>query len=603
MMQRVLATVVLWSLTAACSVEGPSASPSDESLSDEFRRHDRRGARHRHDRGHDHRKHRFCPRGSRLIVGTEGADTLVGTRRADCILGLGGDDRILGNAGSDVIFGGDGNDVIEAGPGRDVVRGGDGNDEIAGEAGADRLAGGDGNDILLGGGAFDRILGGGGNDVLLGGAGFDFLLGGSGDDAISDDADGAEILGGDGIDFCAGTDCERPPSNVETGCDPLPPGETCTSFPCCTALGVRISCEEDADCNDAEVCTTDTCQPAVGCFYSVDPGCTECPIAWQPSAMTPVFYGERDYTVDDGAPGPVRVFFPSLDGSPSYAPILLGCGRYPVVLFAHGNCSEDAEHYKSWFTVPASLARSGYVVVVPDLPSTRIGVGPWTDPHSDLAIIDAMLTWIRTSWDYSGSLLPSSIGIAGHSYGSLLAARFAQESVGTENQISAYASLSGVWSEWPSSPPRPISSLAIPKLFVWGTGFGDTFANLDSGGLWATVPSPKHRAAVADAEHFDYLGSSESACAGESGPCEWAGTLAREMTFTFFSKYMPPENWASLGTSLPDTMLLPPLMPTGFDQEFFMGLHRIAQGLFGGDLECSATLAWQATTSGVSLVP
>ena len=38
-----------------------------------------------------------------------------------------------------------------------------------------------------------------------------------------------------------------------------------------------------------------------------------CPIGWQPSALTPVFHGYRTYAPADGAPVPLRVFYPSAD--------------------------------------------------------------------------------------------------------------------------------------------------------------------------------------------------------------------------------------------------------------------------------------------------
>jgi hypothetical protein len=42
----------------------------------------------------------------------------------------------------------------------------------------------------------------------------------------------------------------------------------------------------------------------------------------------------------------MRVFFPSLDGSPQDAAILQGCGLYPRILFfAHGDCNDDTDHY------------------------------------------------------------------------------------------------------------------------------------------------------------------------------------------------------------------------------------------------------------------
>src|SRR5438105_1573078 len=113
-----------------------------------------------------------------------------------------------------------------------------------------------------------------------------------------------------------------------------------------------------------------------------EPGCA---IAWQPNALAPVFYGYRDYEVVFPpvlmarlAPGDVvgglglpthraRVFYPSLDGSPEGAAILSDCGRFPVIVFAHGECDGDVDHYKKWFEIPALLARAGSIVVIPEL--------------------------------------------------------------------------------------------------------------------------------------------------------------------------------------------------------------------------------------------
>src|SRR4029450_10313809 len=91
-----------------------------------------------------------------------------------------------------------------------------------------------------------------------------------------------------------------------------------------------------------------------------------CPIGWQPSALTPVFHGYRTYGPADGAPAQLRVFYPSADWPDSNVLMLEGCGSYPVILFAHGHCPGDNHPYR-WFRLPAQLARSGYVVVVPEL--------------------------------------------------------------------------------------------------------------------------------------------------------------------------------------------------------------------------------------------
>jgi dipeptidyl aminopeptidase/acylaminoacyl peptidase len=106
------------------------------------------------------------------------------------------------------------------------------------------------------------------------------------------------------------------------------------------------------------------------------------------------------------------VFFPSLDGAVFSTPILEGCGRYPLILFAHGHCDES-EHYKKWYLLPAQLARSGYVVVVPELPG--IAIHPSNEDHPALQRMVDIVSWIREYWEHRNNLLPAqSTGVAGH---------------------------------------------------------------------------------------------------------------------------------------------------------------------------------------------
>ena len=53
------------------------------------------------------------------------------------------------------------------------------------------------------------------------------------------------------------------------------------------------------------------------------------------SLATPTFWGYKNYATSDSAPIPVRVFCPSLDGSPQNASFYAGCGshEYPVMVF------------------------------------------------------------------------------------------------------------------------------------------------------------------------------------------------------------------------------------------------------------------------------
>ncbi len=99
---------------------------------------------------------------SKLLAGTEGAETISGTLGADTLTGLGG---------NDVLYGKGGDDTLDGGTGDDSLNGDADNDTLLGGAGADSLNGGDGNDILDGGAGNDNIRGELGSDTYLFGKG------------------------------------------------------------------------------------------------------------------------------------------------------------------------------------------------------------------------------------------------------------------------------------------------------------------------------------------------------------------------------------------------------------------------------------------------
>ncbi len=308
-----------------------------------------------------------------------------------------------------------------------------------------------------------------------------------------------------------------------------------------------------------------------------------CEIGWQPSALTPVFYGHRDYTSADGAPANLRVFFPSLDGSPQHGAMLEGCGRYPVILFVHGHCQGDPEHYLKWFRLPAQLARSGYVVVVPQI--TDIGTHPSGGEPTQRMLAD-VLTWIRAGWEHRQSLLPApATGLAGHSFGALHAGILA-----TTTPVAAVASLSGVWIDWPdASGPRPIFQVALPRLFTWGTEpFSERDAMLPDS-MWNSIAKPKHRAVFTDGEHFDYLYDPQLPCRNSKGPCRYVGAATDDLVAMFFSNYLPPELWPNLPDRIPENLVPPPLELT-FEQEFFAGAHLIGLKSFNATSPCAVAL-------------
>jgi hypothetical protein len=196
-----------------------------------------------------------CPPGMNIIVGTDGPDVLVGTNGADCIVGGGGDDTLSGGNGDDVLIGGDGNDQLDGGNG------------------SDKLIGGAGNDILVGDNGNDTLEGDDGNDVIIGGNGDDTCLGGNGDDVIDDGHGNNTVDGGPGVDACSGANCESAGATISTSCTA---DTDCATGQRCAASGVCVACLGDSECDDHNVCTTDSCQPTVGCRRPPVPDGTAC---------------------------------------------------------------------------------------------------------------------------------------------------------------------------------------------------------------------------------------------------------------------------------------------------------------------------------------
>lgn len=312
------------------------------------------------------------------------------------------------------------------------------------------------------------------------------------------------------------------------------------------------------------------------------------PIGWGPDVLRPVFYGHRDYTTADGAPGTLRVFYPSLEGAPDGAPIVECVGEFPLVLFLHGQCTE-ADHHLKWFRLGATLARCGYVVAMPALANA---VYPWIDPHPDLTLGVDVLDWMRSGWELRAHVMAEpNTAFAGHSYGAVLAGRLA-----IDHPSSAYVSLGGAWIEWVPTLTIPLPSLPCPSLFAWGTG-----DDADSGGLWASIPEPKHQLRFENGDHWDYLPAASTTCESSVGPCSLVEGLTADFTAVFISKNMPPE--ASSPFTIPDDLSVPAVVLTA-DQVFYAGAHLTSFQLITSTAGCSATLEWSTSSgSGVRTLP
>ncbi len=290
-----------------------------------------------------------------------------------------------------------------------------------------------------------------------------------------------------------------------------------------------------------------------------------CPIGWQPDALTPVFFGVRDFGPSTGAPVDLRVFFPSVEGEPTTASILAGCGRYPLIVLAHGHCVGDANIYLRWFRLPAQLARAGYVVVVPLLAGISSGVHPAVPDHPDLPTLDAVMNWARNGWEHANVLLGAPVtGFVGHSFGAMLSARFTLEA-----PVRAYVGLSGTWQDWlPGPVPVPLGSLTVANLLVWGGPF-DSFT--DIGGLWDELAIPRHRVVFENGEHWDYLPDTDIPCARSRGQCEALGPAVDDLVTMFFGRYLPPELALDLVERIPVSLAPPGLDLTSQQEPFADG--------------------------------
>lgn len=306
-------------------------------------------------------------------------------------------------------------------------------------------------------------------------------------------------------------------------------------------------------------------------------------VDWTPDVLHPVFYGFQDLGLADGAPGTLRVWYPTYEGFTDGPPILKLClVRWPVVLFLHGQppCP-DVNYYRRWTMLPAVLARSGYVVVVP---SHRAG---FPDEAGSPAVADAlgMIDWVRGDWEHAKWVdsRAEATAVAGHSYGALLAARVAQ----ARPEISAYVGLSGPWLEF-GNPVPVLQAIGAPSFFMWADGNPITgaFESLDGGGLWNQVSAPKH-AAVFPGEHFDYL-RPWAGCSFLRGTCTLIEAVAAELTALFITRHAP----VNLSQSQIPVTLDPPNVTLTQKQQFFAGGHLSGLSQIQTHAGCPVSLRW-----------
>ena len=181
----------------------------------------------------------------------------------------------------------------------------------------------------------------------------------------------------------------------------------------------------------------------------------------------------------------MRVYYPSLDGTPSATAILDLCECFPLVLLVHGDCGGNP--YYQWDLMPAQLARCGYVVAV------TYGVLSQGQTSDTLKLHQAE-SWLRTYWEHADRIMaPPNTAVIGHSYGATLAAQLA-----AEMPLKAFASRSGVFGQvlW-ETPQTMLSRVQVPSLFCWNDN-DDVGVNADmsQSHLWDSVGTAEARRRV-----------------------------------------------------------------------------------------------------------
>lgn len=315
-------------------------------------------------------------------------------------------------------------------------------------------------------------------------------------------------------------------------------------------------------------------------------------INWTPDILHPVFYGFQDIERGEaGAPLSMRIWYPTYEGVTNGAPMLKMCLiRWPLVLFLHGQppseCLRDQFYNRRWTALPRTLAKSGYVVVAPRW-STALVTSPTSAKTLEaLAVLD----WVRSSWQHRQWIdaRPEATAVAGHSFGSILAAQVAA----ARPSVSAYVGWSGPWGDQLLGDPVPIlQAIDAPSFFMWSPSAGSTMEeNLDTGDRWKQIPLPKYRAVFAGG-HFDYLApqTATDCMFDPQALCGLTERVAADLSALFIALRVPG-NLARAEIPVSLDVKKPELT---FQQEFFWGGHLAGLEAIKSAKSCSIDLAWE----------
>lgn len=333
-----------------------------------------------------------------------------------------------------------------------------------------------------------------------------------------------------------------------------------------------------------------------GCGPLLDQLADRCPdgsddatIGWLPDVAHPVSWGAEHVPAAPGVHRAMMIFYPSAGSRPPVvgsetataigpvgqpSPMLRKCGvQWPVVLFLHGHAPLNfpyptSDLYRFWRHLPASLARSGYVVVVPSHTAEL--------NFSEVVVDDAVrdLEWVRRGWANSPWVSKSPrFAIAGHSNGAMLGMYIAGYT-----QSVAFASLGGEYTARDEFFRPYFSDLLIPKFFMWASGNpSEHFLAYDY-----LRPAGSRYLVEYEGKHWDYIDPAYTGSLAR-GPCARIPDIAADLVTLFVASTFISLTKVPLDLSRPAVSLTPL-------QKAYASRH--LQGLSSIQSNCDIDLAW-----------
>ncbi len=213
----------------------------------------------------------------------------------------------------------------------------------------------------------------------------------------------------------------------------------------------------------------------------------------------------------------------------TYSPV--GEGRFPLVVFAHGNTVADPGYYRVLLN---SWAAAGYVVAAPVFPlsSTRLpgGGGDLVNQPADVSfVISEMLRMnAEPGGPYTGRIDPGRIGVAGHSLGAMTTLGVGFHSCCLDDRVRAGIVLAGRERPFPTGSFFP--GTRTPILIVHGDS--DPLIPLESARqIYDDALGPRFMITIVGGDH-------DSPYAGINGQPQSDTRLVMTATLDFLDHYL-----------------------------------------------------------------